>query len=185
VLGELPWKVYAAPGHDPESVIFFQQDTGILISADALWGDGFGVIFPELMGERGFDEQEAILKIIYQLRPRCVIPGHGPMFLDVEDALQRAQTRLAFLRSQPLKHAQYALKVLVKFLMLDRETESTEAFIAHLAKAKVAQDACALLSIDVQQGLQSAIESMVRAGQLFVTEGQETLSAYGPPIEAR
>jgi glyoxylase-like metal-dependent hydrolase (beta-lactamase superfamily II) len=177
-LGAMPWHVYAAPGHDPESIILFQEDTGVLISADALWGDGFGVIFPELMGERGFDEQEAILKVITRLRPRCVIPGHGPIFSDVEEALQRAEARLTFLRSQPQKHAQYALKVLIKFLMLDRETENTEAFVKHLAKAKVAQDACALLDVDVHQGLRSSIESMVAAGQLFLTEDQGTLSAY-------
>ena len=48
--GDMVWTALAAPGHDPESMIFFNEENGILISADALWEDGFGVVFPELGG---------------------------------------------------------------------------------------------------------------------------------------
>ena len=34
----------------------------VLISADALWENGFGVIFPELEGESGFAEEQAVLE---------------------------------------------------------------------------------------------------------------------------
>ena len=178
VLGELPWQVYAAPGHDPESIILFQEDHRILISADALWGDGFGVIFPELAGDSGFTEQEAILRVIRGLQPSCVIPGHGPIFSDVSAALERAETRLTFLRAQPQKHAQYALKVLVKFLMLDREVVETEDFVVHLSGAQVPQYACRILNVSVREGLQTAIDSMVRAKQLFASADGQTLSAH-------
>ena len=177
-LGDMPWQVHAAPGHDPESIILFQEETRILISADALWGDGFGVIFPELAGESGFAEQEAILRVIHTLQPNWVIPGHGPIFHDVEDALRRAETRLSFLRSQPQKHAQYALKVLVKFLMLDREAVQKDAFIAHLASAQVPQNACDILQVEVHDGLRSTVESMVKAGQLFFSKEGQTLLAH-------
>ena len=180
-LGAMPWRVYAAPGHDPESIILFQQDHRILISADALWGDGFGVIFPELTGDSGFNEQEAILSVIQSLQPLYVIPGHGPIFSDVGAALERADTRLAFLRAQPQKHAQYALKVLVKFLMLDREVVDKEDLVAHLCGAQVPQHACRILKISLRDGLQTAIDSMVRAGQLFMTANGQTLSAH--PLE--
>lgn len=182
MLGGLPWRVYAAPGHDPESIVLFQEERRILISADALWGDGFGVIFPELAGESGFAEQEAILEVIRSLQPSHVIPGHGPLFSDVGAALERAEARLAFLRSQPQKHAQYALKVLVKFLMLDREVVNTEDFVTHLCGAQVPQNACRILNTSVKNGLQSAIDSMVRAGQLFTSAHGQTLSAH--PLEA-
>ncbi|MEY2803912.1 MAG: hypothetical protein RL657_1248, partial [Pseudomonadota bacterium] len=41
-LADSTWQVHAAPGHDPHSVILFQPDHGVLVSADALWEDGFG-----------------------------------------------------------------------------------------------------------------------------------------------
>ena len=57
-IGERDWQVLAAPGHDPESVILFDARHGVLISADALWENGFGVVFPELDGAAAFDDVE-------------------------------------------------------------------------------------------------------------------------------
>jgi glyoxylase-like metal-dependent hydrolase (beta-lactamase superfamily II) len=53
-LGDMAWQALGAPGHDPHSLIFYCAEEGILISADALWENGFGVIFPELDGGSGF-----------------------------------------------------------------------------------------------------------------------------------
>ncbi len=44
---------------------------------DALWENGFGVIFPELEGESGFAEQAAVLERIAELDAHVVIPGHA------------------------------------------------------------------------------------------------------------
>ena len=61
LLGGLRWQVLAAPGHDPHALLIFCAEEGVLVSGDALWQDGFGVIFPELAGEPGFDEVGATL----------------------------------------------------------------------------------------------------------------------------
>jgi len=50
-LGPLDWEVHAAPGHDPDSVLLFAPAARLMISADALWEHGFGVVFPELLQE--------------------------------------------------------------------------------------------------------------------------------------
>jgi glyoxylase-like metal-dependent hydrolase (beta-lactamase superfamily II) len=60
-IGRRDWQVMAAPGHDPESVILFDAGHGVLISADALWENGFGVVFPELDGEAAFDDVQRVL----------------------------------------------------------------------------------------------------------------------------
>ena len=52
-VGGRRWQVLAAPGHDPHSVMLFDPGHGVLISADALWENGFGIVFPELEGEPG------------------------------------------------------------------------------------------------------------------------------------
>ena len=59
-IGDWTWEVHGAKGHDPHSVILFPPDHSILISADALWQNGFGVVFPELEGEAAFDEVEIL-----------------------------------------------------------------------------------------------------------------------------
>lgn len=119
VLAGRHWQVHAAPGHDPHSVMLFQPDAGVLVSADALWENGFGVVFPEIEGEDGFTGIGQTLDLIESLAPRIVVPGHGEVFTDVEGALTRARSRLESFRAQPAKHASHAAKVLLKFKLLD------------------------------------------------------------------
>ncbi len=121
VLADLRWQALGAPGHDPHSLIFYCADEGILVSADALWENGFGVIFPELEGESGFAEARATLALIATLDVQVVIPGHGRPFADAKGALERAFSRLDYLASEPARNAQNAVKVLLKFLLLERQ----------------------------------------------------------------
>lgn len=120
-LGGMQWQALAAPGHDPHSLLFYCADERLLISADALWENGFGVIFPELDGQSGFAEQRATLDMIAALDVRLVIPGHGAPFNDAAGALARARARLDYLEADPLRNAQNAIKVLLKFLLLERQ----------------------------------------------------------------
>jgi glyoxylase-like metal-dependent hydrolase (beta-lactamase superfamily II) len=120
VLGDMEWRVLGAPGHDPHSIVLYCPRERLLISADALWENGFGVIFPELDGESAFGEARATLEMLRELEIRLVVPGHGAPFEDAQDAIARALTRLDFLEAEPLRNAQNAVKVLLKFLLLDR-----------------------------------------------------------------
>lgn len=129
-LGGIDWQVHAAPGHDPNSVIFFEPRTRTLLSADALWQNGFGVVFQELEGEEAFDEVAATLDLIEALDPLVVVPGHGPVFTDVPPALARARSRLAAYRSNPVRHATHAAKVLLKFRLLDRQAMPVSELLA-------------------------------------------------------
>ncbi|PWW45685.1 MBL fold metallo-hydrolase [Melaminivora alkalimesophila] len=118
-LGGRIWQVHAAPGHDPHAVLLFEPEERVLISGDALWEHGFGVVFPEIEGEGAFDEVAATLDAIERLAPLVVIPGHGSVFGDVPEALARARKRLAGFVAAPLKHARYAAKVLLKYKLLE------------------------------------------------------------------
>jgi glyoxylase-like metal-dependent hydrolase (beta-lactamase superfamily II) len=119
MLGDRPWQIHAAPGHDPHSVVLFEPESGVLISADALWDNGFGVVFPEIEGIEAFAAVGATLDLIEQLAPRVVIPGHGPVFHDAPRALETARRRLDGFVQHPDKHAQYAAKVLLKYKLLE------------------------------------------------------------------
>lgn len=135
-LGDTKWQVHAAPGHDPHSIILFEPKTRTLISADALWQNGFGVVFQELEGERAFDEVAQTLDVIEGLNPQTVIPGHGAVFGgdNVKEALSVARKRLDGFVQNPLKHTRYAVKVLLKYKLLELQSISESAFI-HWAKA--------------------------------------------------
>jgi glyoxylase-like metal-dependent hydrolase (beta-lactamase superfamily II) len=120
-MGDLQWQILGAPGHDPHSVILYCAEERLLISADALWQNGFGVIFPELEGDSGFAETRDTLNLIAALDIRLVIPGHGAPFADVGPALDRAFSRIDYLQADPLRNAQNAIKVLLKFILLERQ----------------------------------------------------------------
>jgi len=123
------WAIHSAPGHDPHSVVLFNEEDRILISADALWENGFGVVFPEIEGIHAFDDVEATLQLIEELDAKIVLPGHGGLFCDVPSALARARSRLNQFRTSPGQHASYAAKVLIKFKLLEFQRVSTMDFL--------------------------------------------------------
>jgi glyoxylase-like metal-dependent hydrolase (beta-lactamase superfamily II) len=127
-LGSLDWRVLPADGHDAHMLMLWCECEGVLISADALWQNGFGVIFPALdvppPGDAAcFEAQRRTLGLIAQLQPRVVIPGHGAPFAGeaVGLALHSAQSRIDWLAEDPRRHARVALKGLVAFTLLDRQ----------------------------------------------------------------
>jgi glyoxylase-like metal-dependent hydrolase (beta-lactamase superfamily II) len=120
-LGDVDWQAIAAPGHDPHALMFFAPEPGILISGDALWEDGFGVVFPALFGELGaFGEARATLESIAKLGVRTVIPGHGRVFTDVARALERSFYRLDGYEEDVTRHARHCAKVLLVFALLEK-----------------------------------------------------------------
>lgn len=137
-VGTRTWTADAAPGHDPHSLILFDAHDGVLISADALWANGFGVVFPELDGEAAFDDVAAVLDEIERMAPRLVIPGHGAPFSDVADALARARSRLAAFRADASRHARHGIKVLVKYHLLEVQREALADLRAWFARTPLA-----------------------------------------------
>jgi glyoxylase-like metal-dependent hydrolase (beta-lactamase superfamily II) len=174
-LGGFDWQAISAPGHDPKSLIYFAPHEGILISADALWSNGFGILFPELNGESGVDEQAEVLNFIEQLKPSLVIPGHGPMFTDVSDAIARARSRLAAFGHDRAKHAKNGIKVLMKFLLLDQEIVEIAQLPELLKHAAIMTQSSKLLGIPALQAVTNAYEDLVKNGQLQLSADKRYL----------
>ena len=127
ILGPYRWQILAAPGHDNHSIMLYQEQHQILISADALWEEGFGVIFPELWGEGGFEEVAQTLELIEGLSVALVIPGHGKPFTDVKKSIEVAKSRLDYLSSDTDRNARHGAKVLLKYKLLEwRNQELTK-----------------------------------------------------------
>jgi glyoxylase-like metal-dependent hydrolase (beta-lactamase superfamily II) len=176
-LGGLSWQAIAAPGHDPQALILHCAAERVLISADALWGNGFGVIFPELEGESGFAEQRAILERIEGLDVAVVIPGHGPMFTDVRGALRTARERLEYLSADPARNALQAVKVLLKFLLLEHERVPLEGVQALLSSIPLTTNANArYIGMEADALTDWAIAGLLKAGAARV-DGDELVNA--------
>ena len=174
VLGADAWEVHAAPGHDPHSVILFEPRSRVLISADALWENGFGVVFPELEGEQGFDDVAATFDVIEALDPLTVIPGHGTVFSGVAAPLAIARKRLDAYRSDPGWHAAHAAKVLLKFKLLELQSISLEGLEEWASRTPYFNLVFARYFAGVQRlaWLQSLVGSLVKSGAAEIIDGR-------------
>jgi glyoxylase-like metal-dependent hydrolase (beta-lactamase superfamily II) len=171
--GRWQWQVIASPGHDPLSVALYQPELELLISADALWENGFGVVFPELEGVSAFRDVRETLDTFSRLRVRCVIPGHGAPFRDFAAALERAMRRLESFEADPAKHALHAVKVLIKFRLLETQMESWESLRTWLNRARYFELVRRRYfeHVDPTAWLRSLIDEMCRKGALSESGG--------------
>lgn len=59
------------------------------------------------------------LDLIERLSPLTVIPGHDSVFADAASALSRVRSRLAKFVNDPIRHARYGAKALLKYKLLE------------------------------------------------------------------
>ncbi len=126
LLGRYQWEILASPGHDQHSIVLYQNEYQLLISADALWEKGIGVIFPEPRGEICFEEASNTLDLIEGRQIKLVIPGHGKPFSDVGSAISTARSRLDYFAANPKRNARHTAKVLLKYKLLDWRTQELD-----------------------------------------------------------
>lgn len=140
-MGGLNWQALAVPGHDMEALAYYNPEKRILISGDALWENGFGVIFPELLGEAdGLTSTHETLEMLSRLPIDVVIPGHGRPFSTVDAAFERAFRRLANFRNNIDQLAWHAIKVIVSFAMIERQRLPKADFPAFVRGLPFAMD---------------------------------------------
>ncbi len=132
-MGGLTWRALAAPGHDMEALIYYCPDKRILISGDALWQDGFGIIFGELMGRKdALPATRATLEMIGRLGVDIVIPGHGAAFGDFDAAMARAFQRLESFEADSTRMGRNAVRACFTFNLLDLQRLREDELPAYL-----------------------------------------------------
>jgi len=137
-MGGLTWRVLAAPGHDTHAVMFHSPEARVLISGDALWENGFGVVFPQLRGrETALAETRATLDTIAKLEVDTVIPGHGHPFGEVAAALERAFYRLEGYEEDIVRLARHCAKVMLSFALLEKRSIPLAGLPAYVARVPI------------------------------------------------
>jgi glyoxylase-like metal-dependent hydrolase (beta-lactamase superfamily II) len=131
-LGDLEWEAIPVPGHDMGALAFYCEEARLLVSGDALWEHGFGVIAPESGEPVRLKAAREALEALARLDVHSVIPGHGPPFGDVEAALERAFKRLEAFQADPCRTARHFLKVMLMFSLLEKGRMALAALPAYL-----------------------------------------------------
>jgi glyoxylase-like metal-dependent hydrolase (beta-lactamase superfamily II) len=119
-LGGEQWETIATPGHDMGSLVLYCERLRILISADALWENGFGFVEPQAIDPKPLAAQRATFKRLAELDVALVIPGHGPMFTDFKKSLQRASEKLEAFAQDDMKIARNVVKGMFIYSMMWR-----------------------------------------------------------------
>ncbi len=171
-LGGLEWQALAVPGHDMDALAYFNADQGILISGDALWQDGFGVIFAELLGGDGLRTTRQTLDMLAALPIRAVIPGHGAPFADIGESFERAYSRLAGFESSIERLARHALKVMLVFYLLEKRRVQRRELPGLIASLSFPRSVAArYLAMDEEETAEWLTADLLRAGVLQEEEG--------------
>jgi glyoxylase-like metal-dependent hydrolase (beta-lactamase superfamily II) len=170
-LGGFAWQAIAVPGHDMDALAFYNPERRILISGDALWRNGFGVIFSELLGHPddagGLKATRETLDLLARLPIDVVIPGHGAPFVEVEDAFSIAYQRLAAFEQSIERLARHALKVMLAFAMLERRQLPRAELPAFLASLSFCQSVNARYIGYSDEALAAwLVADLIRAGTL-------------------
>ncbi len=142
VMGGLEWKALPAPGHDMDALVFHAPDARLLISGDALWRQGFGILFVEVIGAGGgIEAVRETLEAIARLPVDRVIPGHGAPFVEVDEALRAAFARLQAFEQDGARMARNAIRACITFMLLEQRSIDLDALPNYLDEVHLYREA--------------------------------------------
>jgi len=172
-MGGYEWQVLAAPGHDMDALVFHAPDARLLISGDALWRDGFGILFAEVIGAGGgLEGARSTLEAIARLPVERVIPGHGAPFVEVEEALESAFARLRAFEEDGARMARNAIRACFTFTLLERRSLNIGSLPDYLASVPLYREANErFLGLSFGELAEWLLRELLRAG-VAKLEGQ-------------
>jgi glyoxylase-like metal-dependent hydrolase (beta-lactamase superfamily II) len=171
VWGGLEWQAIMAPGHDMGALVFFNPEYRILISGDALWENGYGLLMPRAIDAAALPAARATLETIAALDARVVIPGHGEIFTEIAPALARAFARTTAFEADDARVARHALKALLTYRLLDQRRMLLADLPAYVERVGIYRDLnAACLRLSPQQLADLLVHELVRSGAVTVVD---------------
>lgn len=172
-MGGLEWQAHHAPGHDMEALVYHCEAERVLISGDALWQDGFGIVFAEILEQgEGLEATRATLDMIGRLAVDAVIPGHGPAFADFDGAMERAYKRLRAFEENPARMARNAIKACFTFNLLDLQRLPAAELESYIARVPFFHEVGArILGMPVDALSRWLLEELCKAGAIEIRDG--------------
>ena len=170
--GGFEWEVYAAPGHDMDALMFFEPVNRVLISGDALWENGMGLVWPEEGANPYIAAARDALATIERLNPAIVIPGHGAPFHDAAGSIATVRSKLDAFARDPAKNARHVLKVMFVFALLDKQSMPVAEIPGYLARVPGYGELAARFLRPRDRALADwMLEDLSRAGAIDVSHG--------------
>lgn len=165
-LGQAEWQVVRTPGHTPGHLCLWQPDDRLLVAGDALSDYDVGWVCTALDGPDAAATAVTSLERLTDLRPRVILPAHGPLPLDPAAALATAHRRAQRLVDDPDGAVWYGARRIFAFALMIHSGLPLDTVEDYLLRRSWLTDAARLLRRDSADFATELVDSMRRGGAI-------------------
>jgi len=181
-LGDADWQVVATPGHTPGHLALWQPEERLLVVGDALSDYDVGWVNLALDGPQAAGTALASLQRMADLRPRVLLPSHGPAPADPGAAFAAATRRARRLVDDPDGAVWYGARRIFAFALMIRDGLPADEVEPYLLARAWLTDAARLLDRKPEELAAELVATMVRGGAVVRRGGRLHAAAEYTPV---
>ena len=181
-LGQTQWQVVRTPGHTPGHLCLWQPDERLLVAGDALSDYDVGWVCTALDGPEAAATAVASLERLTDLRPRVILPAHGPLSADPAAALAAAHRRAQRLVDDPDGAVWYGARRIFAFALMIRGGLPVDTVEDYLLHRTWLTDAAGLLRREPADLATELLGSMRRSGAVVERDRRLHAAAEHTPV---
>ncbi|SES49531.1 Glyoxylase, beta-lactamase superfamily II [Streptomyces sp. yr375] len=181
-LGDADWTVVSTPGHTTGHLSLWQPEERLLVVGDALSDYDVGWVNLALDGPGAAATALASLHRLADLRPRSVLPAHGPMPADPGAAFAAAVRRAQRLVDDPAGAVWYGARRIFAFALMIRGGIPAAEVEPYLHARAWLTDAARLLGEAPEALAAELVDGMLGSGAIALREGRLHATADHTPV---
>ncbi|HYF28311.1 MAG TPA: MBL fold metallo-hydrolase [Baekduia sp.] len=180
------FEVVHIPSQTPGHVALWQPEDRVLITGDHLQaGDVAWVPVGGPWQDGALERSIAAVHRLAALRPRLVVPGHGPVVTDPDAAIERALHRYALWRERPELAAWHAVRRIAVSAVVSAPADPADP-AARFAGLPCLEDAARLLDRAPAALARELVAEFLERGVLAVRDGRVVATIeHEPPSPLR
>ncbi|MFF0753094.1 MBL fold metallo-hydrolase [Streptomyces sp. NPDC004267] len=176
-LGDADWEVVRTPGHTPGHLALWQPEERLLVVGDALSDYDVGWVNLALDGPEAAATALASLKRMADLAPRVILPSHGAIPADPEQAFATALRRARRLVDDPHGAVWYGARRIFAFALMIRGGIPAGEAESYLHARAWLTDAARLLGRSPEELAAELVTTMLGSGAIVLRDGRLHASA--------
>jgi len=184
-LGDSDWQVVRTPGHTSGHLSLWQPEERILAVGDALSDYDVGWVWAALDGPQAAATALQSIERIAALKPRVLLPAHGPVPQDVSATLASAHRRVSRLVDDPSGAVWYGARRVFGFALMIYGGIPLAEIEDYLRARSWAQDAARELGTGADAFISELLSSMRASGAIAEVDGRVCATADHDPPDRR
>ncbi|MGW6731389.1 MBL fold metallo-hydrolase [Streptomyces sp. NPDC055013] len=184
-LGDADWQVVSTPGHTPGHLALWQPEERLLAVGDALSDYDVGWVNLALDGPDAAALALNSLRRLADLKPKVLLPAHGPIPTDSGVAFATALRRAQRLVDDPAGAVWYGARRIFAFALMIRDGVPSAEVESYLVARAWLTDAARQLDRKREDFATELVDTMLRSGAIVLRAGRLHAAAEHTPVTAR